>query len=424
MEPQKAKRAKGLDSAVWLAAALLLILLLITWALLAAMLGAHAAPSDTIALTPSQSKNALYQTFYTPVQPQPGMQTQDSATQWQSSTDIDLFKAAYTNAAGQISVKSGTREKVLAPGTTNVYTFSIRNTGNTALDYSITMDSVFALGAQNIPMQFRLRRGGEWLVGGAQQWCSLDELNTYTGSSTLNPEKIDEYQLEWQWPFEGDNTADTHLALAATAANADFTLTITTTAEAAASAPAINGDGELLVQPRFTPRALALLALDLAVLAALLLLLLWRRRVYLCGFAPAEAGNQLACGRKKYTILPGGGFVLPRLYTGKHTFTLPGSSLKWRLKRSGNVQGVQFGANNTVLVGRTVRAVELYLVQTAAGLGLDTTRWAAIDSKNNVYTPAGVQPPDANGCSATPGGLAADQHKKYTFAPQNAAEKL
>lgn len=418
------RKPKKYDSAVWLAAALLAILLLITWALLAAMLGAHAAPQDTIALTPGQSKNALYQTFYRSVQGTPGMTTQDDTATWETTTDVDLFKSSYTNAQGRVSVKSADGRNVVAPGTTGTYTFSIRNTGNTVLAYTVSMESAFTLSDNSIPMQFRLRRGADWLVGGEGEWCTLQTLNAYTGDSTLNPEKIDEYQLEWQWPFEGDNAADTRLGsitvnaaagTAAAAADADFKLTIITTAETAENAPAVNADGDLLVQPLFTPRTLALLVLDLAVLAALLLLLLWRRRVYVCGYTPAAAGAALYCGRKKCAVLPGGGFAFPRVYTGRRTLTLPDGKLTWRLKRKGSVQGVQFAADNTVCLGRGVRAVELYLVQTADGPRFDTTRWAAIDSRNNVYTPGGVQAPDENGCNATPGGLTADKHKKYAF---------
>ncbi len=416
------KKAKPLDGGIWLAVALLVILLLITWALLADMLGKSAAPRDTIALTPQESQKTVYQTLYRPAQAAPAGETQDETVQWESTTDVDLFRASYTNGSGAVTVKSEPGDKVVAPGTTNVYKFSVRNTGNTALQYTISLDGAFAIEKDSIPLQFRLRRGGDWLAGDAQHWCTLAEINACTDQTTLNPDKINEYMLEWQWPFEGTDTVDTALGDITLAADADFRLEITTTAEASADAAAINADGSLLYEQLLTARELALLVLDLCALLGLILLLILRRSVYVCGFVPAP-GAELSCSRKKDTVRPDGRFVFPRVHTGKRTFALGDASLTWRLKRNRNVQGIAFDKDGTLLIGHSIRAVELYLTCTGSTLQIDPARWAAVDRKNRVYTPVGVREPDENGSNATPGGLCVDRHKKYTFAAREKASK-
>ena len=112
-----------------------------------------------------------------------------------------------------------------------------------------------------------------------------------------------------------------------------------------------------------------------------------------------------------------------RIATGKRRFTLGGVQMQWRLQRKRDVQGLRFGDDNTVQIGRGIRAVELHLIEDAAGLHFDADHWAAVDSRNYVYTPAGVQPPRDDGSNATPGGLTADKRKRYTYRADEKANR-
>lgn len=402
------KKTKRINGGIWLLAALLILLLLMTWALLAGVLGSHTAPQNTIALTPEPGQS-LNRTLYRPAKLEPDVQTRDETVQWEATTQIDLFRTAYENAQGAQTVKSESGSKVIAPGTENSYTFSIRNTGNVALNYSLSLQGTLAVSEKTIPLQFRLRCGDQWLVGAADRWSSLEELDAYSGASTLNPEKQDEYRLEWQWPYEGTDTADSRLGSVSLNADAQFRMTVTTTAEIAPGAAAVNGNGELLYEKRFTGGTLALLGADLGAGIVLLLLLL-RWGVYVTGFAPG-AGAEIRCGRKRDTLRPDGRFVFPRTFAGKHTFTLSGQRLNWRLERKADVKGLRFAGNNTVQIGRDIRAVELYL---GHDLQPDRMRWAAVDKENRVYSPLGVQEPDGNGENRTVGGLKVDRNGKYS----------
>lgn len=412
MQTQKVKK---IDGGIWLLAALLTLLLLMTWALLAGVLGSHAAPEETIALTP-ESGQSLNGVLYRPVKPKPDVQTRDEIVQWETTTEIDLFRTAYENAQGIVTVKSESGSKVIAPGTTNSYPFSVRNTGNVALNYSLSLRGALEMTEKTIPLQFRLRCGDQWLVGAADRWCSLEELDAYTGVSTLSPEKQDEYRLEWQWPYEGTDTADTRLGTVVLNADAQFQMTVTTTAEMAPGAAAVNGNGEPLYERRFTGGSLALLGADLGAGILLLILLLLRRGVYVTGFAPG-VGAEIRCGRKQDTLRPDGRFVFPKIFTGKHTFTISGQRLNWRLERKADVKGLRFAGNNTVQIGRDIRAVELYL---GRDLQPDMTRWAAVDKENRVYSPLGVWEPDGNGENRTTGGLTVDRNGKFSVRTREA----
>lgn len=407
------KKTKYQNTGVWLVVALLVILLIITWVLLAGMLGGHATQGETISLTPQESKKTLYQTLYQPVKAVSGAETEDQQVQWESSTDINLFEAVYTNTEGKETVKSEIGDKVIAPGTTNQYTFSIRNTGNTVLEYTISLENTFDLDNEEIPMEFRLRRGDEWLAGDENTWCTLAEINAFSGSAALNPSKIDQYQLEWQWPYEGEDVKDNMLGQLSLKANADFHMTIITTAEAAADAAAVDADGNLLYEQTINGKEILLIVADILIAAALFLVFLWRRKIYVTGFAPA-AEQRIFCDRKNSQLGENGRFAFEKMPVGNHHFVLDGKTLDWKLVRKRDLNGIRF-QETEIWIGRQVRAVELYLEENEGNLVFDPERWAAIDKKNNVYTPSGMKKPDKNGTNTTPGGLHADRQKKYSF---------
>lgn len=426
MDTKTSHKTKSRNYWLWLAVALLVILILVTWALLAAIMkNVSGTPRDVIALTPQESGKTVYQTLYRPVDGEGGAVTRDERAEWTSQTDIDLFQNSYTGTGGNITVNAENGDKLIAPGTTNRYAFSIQNTGNIALSYSVTLQGVLDAKNPNISMEYRLRRGNAWLIGDETHWVTTAELNAAEEKADLYPEKSDPFLLEWRWKFEGSDEEDTALAAIASRRSDAFSLTISTTAEAVPETAAVNGAGELLYKRVIGAKEIALAVLDLALLAGLILLLLGRRSVYVTGFVRGSDGGELSCGRKHSGIRTDGRFVFPRVYTGKRSFALGDAQFSWRLKRRKDVEGIRFEGSEdgtpVVVIGRDIRAVEIFLAAEGSKLAFSPLRWAAIDRKNNVYTPDGVQSPDENGGNETPDGLKTDKNRNYSFAEKELA---
>ena len=314
MDTKTSHKTKSRNYWLWLAVALLVILILVTWALLAAIMkNVSGTPRDVIALTPQESGKTVYQTLYRPVDGEGGAVTRDERAEWTSQTDIDLFQSSYTGTGGNITVNAENGDKLIAPGTTNRYAFSIQNTGNIALSYSVTLQGVLDAKNPNISMEYRLRRGNAWLIGDETHWVTTAELNAAEEKADLYPDKSDPFLLEWRWNFEGSDEEDTALAAIASGRSDAFSLTISTTAEAVPEAAAVNGAGELLYKRVIGAKEIALAVLDLALLAGLLLLLLGRRSVYVTGFVRGSDGGEFSCGCKHSGIRTDGRFVFPHV---------------------------------------------------------------------------------------------------------------
>ncbi len=406
---------------LWLVVVLLTMLIMVTWTLLAGIMKSTCdVPRDVIALIPQDSGENGHQPLYRPVDGEDGSVTRDKKAQWTSRTDIDLFQSAYTDADGKITVNAGNGDKIIAPGTTNCYVFSIQNTGKHALSYSAKIQSVLNADNRTAAMEFRLRRGCEWLIGNEAHWASMAELNDAEEKANLAPDKSDQFLLEWRWVFDGDDEEDTALAAIASGRSDALSLTISTVTETVSNAVSVNGSGKLLSQRMFGLKEIALFVLDLVLLVGLLLLLLWRRSVYVTGFVLGTESRLLSCGHKHSGIRPDGRFVFSRVYTGKRRFTFGNVRLDWHLKRKGGVDGIRFekadDGTPVVVIGRDIRAIEISLKTGGDEMAFTTSHWAAIDHKNKVYTQDGVYEPDKNGCNQTPDGLMTDKHKKYSFS--------
>lgn len=155
---------------------------------------------------------------------------------WLTMTELELFKASYENDKGEITVQSANGEDIIAPGTSNSYTFSLQNTGDTGLDYTIEVEAYFAIegGDQGVPVQLRLSDyNGNYLIGGPNSFEDLSDVNTASGNGSVSAGYIVPYTIEWQWPFEGNDALDTHLGsiMIETGASVSFVMEIRTIAE-------------------------------------------------------------------------------------------------------------------------------------------------------------------------------------------------
>ena len=133
----------------------------------------------------------------------------DKDTVWQAETDVEIFKLRYDNNGDLVyTVNSENADKVIAPGTENVYGFTLENEGDAALDYTLSAEAYFVGKGPDgndlwIPVDARLSDyTGEWLVGGADEWPDVRELNTVNRSGVIGAGKIYDYFLEWRWSYE------------------------------------------------------------------------------------------------------------------------------------------------------------------------------------------------------------------------------
>lgn len=162
--------------------------------------------------------------------------TEPGEKTWLTMTELELFKASYENDKGEITVQSANGEDIIAPGTSNSFTFSLQNTGDTGLDYTIEVEAYFAIegGDQGVPVQLRLSDyNGNYLIGGPNSFADLSDVNTASGNGSVSAGYIVPYTIEWQWPFEGDDALDTQLGsiMIETGASVSFVMEIRTIAE-------------------------------------------------------------------------------------------------------------------------------------------------------------------------------------------------
>ncbi len=253
---------------IWLSVLLLLILVLTTLALLGATLKAWPqGEKNIIALFPNDpDDDTVFRVDKVPAEFEPhiniGSAAQSSSPIYESGNTIELFKNKYLNADGDVVIESNNGDKVVAPGAENSYSFSLKNTGNISLDYTLKIDGNFAYGEAKLPIVIRLRFGDEWIVGDADTWVPWQEMNGVTfDTRTVESGKYATYTIEWKWPFEVEgelledmNNAlisadknDTILGDAATETSTRFDINVRTVAVVTEGAVARDEWGNILL---------------------------------------------------------------------------------------------------------------------------------------------------------------------------------
>lgn len=162
----------------------------------------------------------------------PGFEVEDENTVWQSQTDVEIFRVSYENGEGRVTVNSNNGEKILAPGATNEYLFTLKNTGNVDLDYTLQIEAYFSNNEYLIPVETRvIDYQGRYVAGTQDSYVDVLELNTIDISDSISAGYIAPYTLQWQWPFEGGDDYDTFLGNLAMEEDLTLTIVIRTTAE-------------------------------------------------------------------------------------------------------------------------------------------------------------------------------------------------
>lgn len=122
---------------------------------------------------------------------------EDNTKIWHSNTQVDIFEH---NDIRVQSDGTGNANHVIAPGTSNDYTFSLQNDINYAVKYTLEIsggnDSEY-----KIPVQVQiLGSDGSSLTG--DDWTSISELNDIFETDRLNPNTDKQYIIRWKWAFE------------------------------------------------------------------------------------------------------------------------------------------------------------------------------------------------------------------------------
>jgi flagellar basal body-associated protein FliL len=245
MEKTKKKRKKIDSSVLWGAVAILLIVEIMSCAMLFGQLSSYSKPKvrNYISLTEASDKTkveitrktvaAMYNaaqdigsafttsgaaTFARSVQRELAPETdkpldtfiiEDKDKIWTAHTEVEIFKISYdNNGDAVITVNSdGTGEvkKLIAPGTNYDYEFTLKNTGDKPLDYTLIFESWFEGTDEIVPVEAKVfynEDGQHYLLGAADEWKPVLDLNGVTRDAGLNAGNICDYTLQWQWPFE------------------------------------------------------------------------------------------------------------------------------------------------------------------------------------------------------------------------------
>ncbi len=159
----------------------------------------------------------------------PGFEVTSGDTVWAGDTDVEIFKVSYENGEGVITVAGQNNDKVIAPGTSNKFSFTLKNTGDVSLNYSMSMEAYVSGTDFSLPVVVRVvDHDGSYCLGSEDHWESVLFLNKVSKKGKLAAERFANFTLEWQWPFEGDDKLDTLLGNLTEKDNITLTIKINT----------------------------------------------------------------------------------------------------------------------------------------------------------------------------------------------------
>lgn len=161
-------------------------------------------------------------------------QAAEDRSKFVMDAEEEIFKLSY-DETGKVTVigAKGNEDKLIAPGTSNLYQFTLQNPGDTSLDYTLTMEAYVTGTDLWIPINVRVwDYTNKYLVGSSDSMVDVLELNTVNESAELGAGRYAVYTLEWEWPFErGDDEYDTMLGNLAVDEDLVLHININTVAE-------------------------------------------------------------------------------------------------------------------------------------------------------------------------------------------------
>lgn len=95
----------------------------------------------------------------------------------------------------------------IAPGTSNVYNFTVHNSSKMNVKYNIEMEEETSY---NLKLKYRLKRNDSYIIGNNTSWVNAEQL--ITEFNRLNSKTSDKYSLDWKWEYEeGKDVQDTNI---------------------------------------------------------------------------------------------------------------------------------------------------------------------------------------------------------------------
>lgn len=126
---------------------------------------------------------------------------------WTNTAQVDIFKH---DDARVKSDGTGSANNVIAPGTSNDYTFSLQNSKDFSVKYTLKITGGNDTNYE-IPIQLNVFDSeGNSLTGG--NFVALSDFGSAADVGTVNPYTEEQYTIRWKWDFEnGSDTYDTFL---------------------------------------------------------------------------------------------------------------------------------------------------------------------------------------------------------------------
>lgn len=115
----------------------------------------------------------------------------------------------------------------IQPGSEGVYTFTIKNTENVPVQYTLDLKEMYNDEAIiDFPIRYKLKMNNEYIGDSVVTWLDGNEL---VFSQLIIPAKSNtDFSLEWEWPFEnGKDPEDTDFGID----NGKYSLFLTITAQ-------------------------------------------------------------------------------------------------------------------------------------------------------------------------------------------------
>lgn len=126
----------------------------------------------------------------------------DDKQVWGTTTDIEIFKISY-NETGKVTVMTANGDKLIAPGTANDYSFTVKNDEKVGLDYTLYVDAWIEGTKEIIPVEAVMyNQDGKYLAGTSTTMVPVLELDGIVEKTSLAGGAQRKYFLGWRWPFE------------------------------------------------------------------------------------------------------------------------------------------------------------------------------------------------------------------------------
>lgn len=124
------------------------------------------------------------------------------------NVELNLFDTILdTDGQAETDVKKGQTEKIIAPGTSGKFEFSVKNASEVNALFNMTLTFT---NEKAIPLEFSFDNGTTWVKYSEAVTTGDVELNM----DATDPTKV---TVQWKWAFDGNDVTDTTLGVEGTA---------------------------------------------------------------------------------------------------------------------------------------------------------------------------------------------------------------